>query len=124
MKYILMLLMATMSAGAMAAWEQVSKNSEENSYIDPATILADGKFRKAWALRDLKKRNKDGVMSVQALEEYDCQDAQYRILALTTFSARMTKGNTLITIRTPHEKFQSIPADSRFDFHKKFVCGE
>jgi hypothetical protein len=94
-KTILTLLLAAMSAGAMAEWVQYAETEQIVYYIDAATIRRDGNFRKVWLVQDLKQRQKYGAMSRRFLQEFDCKKERFRFLSISVHSGPMASGETL-----------------------------
>lgn len=94
-KYVLMmLLLAAMSAGAMAEWVEYAELDEMDIYIDPSTIKKNGNFRKAWEIQDLKQRHKE-VMSRRILIEHDCNDERRRVISISGHTGHMASGETI-----------------------------
>jgi len=95
-KLFLVCLMMMLAGSAWAKWVMYDETETNTFYYDPATIRKDGNMRQVWALLDWRKRDKDGVMSHRLRYEYDCKQERYRLLAITTHSKPMARGETLL----------------------------
>ena len=122
-KATLMILLAVVSSGAVAEWVKVSENDAVFFYIDPATIRRNGDFRRVWEMRNMKKIDKDGVMSVRALMEYDCKEERSRILSISEHSEPMLGGKVLLSADDPSTWRYAAPG-TVFESTLKIVCAK
>lgn len=120
-KTILMILLAVVSIGAMAEWVKVSESDAAFFYIDLATIRRNGDFRRVWEMRDMKKIDKDGVMSVRALMEYDCNEERSRILSISEHSEPTLGGKVLLSSDDP-STWRYVAPGTVFESTLKVVC--
>ena len=79
---------------ASAEWLKVDEHAGAFLYFDPETVAKDGIFRKMWTLQDRKVPDHD-VLSRRAQWEFNCKEAQVRLLSFTAHSEAMGKGKTL-----------------------------
>lgn len=122
-KAILTMLLAVVSGGAMAEWVKVSENDAAFFYIDPATIRRNGDFRRVWEMRNMKKIDKDGVMSVRALMEYDCKEERSRILSISHHSEPVLGGKMLLSGDDP-STWRYVAPGTVFEDTFKIVCAK
>jgi len=104
-------------------WVKVdsSVDGERTFYVDSDSIRKDGNLRKAWEIQDLKKRNKDGEMSRRMRVEYDCKNERSRILAFSTHSEGMARGEILFSA-SQVGSWREIPPGTIGELYLKFVC--
>ena len=95
MRIALTLLLVLASAPAWAQWVKVGQTYAAVHYVDPATVSKDGNLRRVWALQDMVDAGASGVMSIRALQEYDCAQDRFRYLSVTTHSRPMAGGYVL-----------------------------
>lgn len=86
------------SGSAVAEWTAVSELDDTVFYMDFDHVRKVGSKRIVWELQDNKGQQPNGVQSVRAKVEYDCNEEMYRLLALTTHSGQMASGEILRTI--------------------------
>lgn len=123
MRLVLCLLLALAAAPAWAEWVKVSEHTESFFYIDPATIRRDGNLRRVWEIQDLKKRHKEGEMSMRNLSEYDCKEERTRILSITGHSDPMAGGKTLFSESGPG-KWDDIAPGTVSQKMMRIVCAK
>lgn len=122
-KIALALVLAAVSGVAMAEWVEVGESDSLSLYIDPATIRKDGNLRRVWVIHDLKQRDKDGVMSLRGLLEYDCKEARSRDLSSSTHSGPMAGGKMLDSYSS-RGNWNYIPPGTTGEAVLKFVCAK
>jgi hypothetical protein len=120
---IILCLLALVAAPAWAEWVEVSEADGLVSYIDPATILRNGNFRKVWQVQDLKQRGSGGELSREVVVEYDCKEMRQRILSITGHVGPMAGGETLLVSREP-DGWQYIPPKTPNAAIFKIVCAK
>ena len=115
MKLLIAALLAVFSTGAMAEWTHLF-SSEDNTfdiYIDKTTIRKRGNVAKMWVIHDYKSPQKHSgnppFLSERELNEYDCVEVRYRILALTIFSGNMGSGQVNFNHQYDDSKWVDIP---------------
>lgn len=111
------------AAPVRAKWMKVAEFDSANHYIDPATISRDGHIRGVWVVIDAKQRDKDGVMSWRALEEYDCKEGRYRLFLPTGYSEPMAGGNVLRS-EISLGKWTNIAPNTPAEVKRKLVCAK
>lgn len=111
------------AAPARPKWMKVAEFNSANHYIDPATIRRDGQIRGVWVVIDGKERDKDGVMSWRALEEYDCKQGRYRLFSPTGYSEPMARGNVLRG-EIGSGKWTDIAPNTPAEVKRRLVCAK
>jgi len=91
---MLLLLIAATSAGAGLV-RMVVTEDDDVVYIDPATVRKIGSLRRVRVIQDLKKKGPGGEMSRRVFWEYDCVEARYRGLSITSYSGPLGSGQVL-----------------------------
>lgn len=111
------------AAPALAKWMKVAEFDSANHYIDPATIRREGQVRGVWVVIDAKQRDKDGVLSWRALEEYDCKEGRYRLFSPTGYSEPMA-GGTVLRSEIGSGKWTYIAPDTPAETKRRLVCAK
>ena len=81
---------------AWAEWVKIGTTNMAVHYIDPATVRSFGTLRQVWLMQDMVEADIDGVRSVRALQELNCQDGRYRFLSVTAYSGPMASGHVIV----------------------------
>ena len=124
-KICLAALLTMVSGQALAEWLNIGGSPDSASFIEPSSIRNDGNLRKIWELQNLKQQNKEtGEMSRRFLREFDCGDAQNRILSYTGYSDPMGRGKILESSENPSQWFAIPPPGHVVQIIYKFVCGK
>lgn len=122
---ILAALLALVGGSAMADWVEVAGNEATAAYADPATVRTAGNTVKMWHLLDYAKaREMEGIkpyMSVKMQDEYDCEQAQTRTLAISIHSGNMGEGAVLGTSSEPG-KWRPVLPDTLVETLREFAC--
>ena len=95
MRIGLLVSLLVVAASACADWVRVARTDAAVHYVDPSTVQKDGTLRTVWALQDMAHESPGGVMSIRALQEYDCADGRSRYLSLASYSRPMAGGEVL-----------------------------
>ena len=95
MRIALTLSLMLAAAPAWAEWVKVGRTDAAVHYVDPATVRKDGNLRRVWAMQDMVGASPEGVMSIRALQEYDCAQERFRYLSVATHSGPMARGEVL-----------------------------
>jgi hypothetical protein len=127
-KIFLMMMLGTLSISAMAEWTEVgSVEADFVSYVDLATIRRHGNLIKMWNLRDYKTTQKNvnqGYMSIRSQSEYDCKEEQSRMLAISTFSGNMVKGELVGSVNTDlSSAWEPVAPGTVGEAYWKIACG-
>ena len=96
---------------AKASWLKVAETDAAVFYADPASVLAVGNYRRVWTVIDFKSVQKDGIMSIRGLEEYDCVEQRVRFLSQTNHPGKLATGAVLSGVG-PIEAWDFIPPNS------------
>ena len=126
-KTISMLLLAVVSASAMAEWVEVGRGKSDTLYVDVSAIRGTDDKAKMWALNDYKAPQRPGkrrpFMSEKAQFEYDCKEQQSRLLYFTSHSGNMAGGEIVDYNIVPGEWTRIAPG-SGLEALWKIACGK
>ena len=97
--FVLFSMFAIFSSSAAAEWALVGDDIEQGvkTFINKNTISKHGNMAKMWSAVDYESsRSADGKeqLSTISLDEYDCQNEQYRTLAFYWYSRHRGEGGT------------------------------
>jgi hypothetical protein len=136
---IFMLLLASVSNGAVAVLGQVEGNGMAAEWIEtgrsdicivyssPVTIGREGDLVKIWELLDHKApyllANGKPHLSIKRQSEYDCKQSQWRTLSLSFYSGHMATGELVYSSADP-DNWHPIPMGSVGDALMQFACGK
>jgi len=119
------LITALMSSTSYADWQELSRNEQYATYIDPTTIRSTGTLVKVWTLYDDKKpqvvSNGKQAYSTKMQVEFDCAADQVRVLFIVWNSLGMGEGETLQTSK-PAPEWQPFPPNTLFSSQAKIAC--
>jgi Surface-adhesin protein E len=110
---------------AYAEWEKVTDDTENTPYVDSDTIRRKGNLVKMWELRDytnIRTVEAGSLLSVKALNEYDCAEERQRVLALVEYSNNMGRGKLVYTDSITGEWSQIVP-ETVGQTMLKLACG-
>lgn len=93
----LALCLMLVPAPACAEWVKIGTSRTAVHYVDPATVRKDGHLRRVWAMQDMVDADGNGVMSIRALQEYDCAQPRFRYLTMEAYSGPMGGGWIVVT---------------------------
>lgn len=124
MRTLFLMMLFALNNSAMADWVKVHGSAIQVTYANPATIDLTGSNIKMGLLSDYKKPQKyEGrqFLSVMSQNEYDCDDAQVRMLSYSLHAGNMGKGEVVYTdpSRTP---WKQVAAKSADEIAWKSVC--
>jgi hypothetical protein len=126
-KAILMMLLAVASSSALAEWVEVFRDEAVTVYADPSTVRKAGNMVKMWVLYDYKSvqssNSSKPYRSSRKQSEYDCKEAQSRILSLTAHSGNMAEVDTVFSLSKP-EEWEPVPPSSLAELMWKIACGK
>lgn len=113
------------SNSAIADWSQISSDQATSVYIDPASIIRDGRLSKMWSLTDHKESalSNDGYrfQSSKELYEFDCREHEARILTYILHPDPMGKGKPLYASEIA-SKWSTIAPDTIADRAFQWAC--
>ena len=90
------LLLVFMCFAAHADWQLVHTDpAQARFFIDKDNLNIINGYRRAWILNDLGTPNVQGTASFRSVEEYDCEQAQARVMQIHAMSGPMATGNLL-----------------------------
>jgi hypothetical protein len=113
-KFLLALLLVTVSHSAMAEWEEVGSSDTMTAYVDADTLSKKGNKVKMWWMVDISAENEanDGTqISMKFISEFDCQKNQLRQLYTSSHSEGMGEGAT-VSVNYDTMKWKPIAPDS------------
>lgn len=121
MRAILTLLLLLSAASASAEWIESGESTSAISYVDPDTMERIGHVRRFWAIQEMKETTPSGVMSIRALEEYDCAGAKFRYLSISAHSGPMAGGQILLA-DSLNDDWSYIPPGRSPSALQRIVC--
>lgn len=130
MKKLLFALFATfISTNATAEWTRVGGDDDKSSdiYVDVNTVRKTGGKAKIWSLGDYKtlQGNKnEKYSSAKMYWEFDCQEENLRILALSAYSKKMGSGGVVFSENTPYDNWQPVAPESTGGVLLSIACKE
>jgi hypothetical protein len=122
-------LLLTFSSSAWAEWVEIGSAADDSFilYANPSTIRKNGSMVKMWILHDLVNgqgyRGKT-YFSSRAQTECDCQGERFRILAFSSHSGKMGRGDTVYLDNTPSDPWSPVAPGSIAEIFWKFACGK
>jgi hypothetical protein len=126
-KALPLLLLAIASGSAMADWVAVGSSKTDTLYVDPATIRGTDNRTKMWALNDYQVTqrldNREPFKSEKAEYEYDCRQAQARLLYFTSHAESMAEGEVVDFNVVPGE-WVPVSPKSELEVLWKIACGK
>lgn len=121
------LLLAAIAASAQAQWQEVVRGANSTAYADPGSIRRGDAAATMQVLIDYEKPPFDGnnlpYLSLTMHNEYRCDDAQFRVLAIASHEQHMGRGERPFTSSEPAEWEKVSPNTVQRDLWK-MACGE
>ena len=98
----LMVLMVLLAAPTLAAWTPVGHvDAGMSHYFEPVLDSGGGDIRRVWRLASQTKTDQADAMSNRAIWDFDCANAQARIVQMWWYQEPMAQGLSLeVTYRT------------------------
>jgi hypothetical protein len=93
MKKLLTAFLILAATPAWANWVLFQKTGDSFTYYDPSTIT--GESMKRVVVKIERQQPTQGIYSMRAQEEIDCNQRRKRLLSLTTFSAPNLSGKVM-----------------------------
>lgn len=121
MRKLFFLSLTLLATAAQADWVKVGETDEGSFHIDPASVLADGPFRKVGELLDLNRRDEGGEMSRRLEVRYDCAQGRTKVLSLSTYREPMAAGPTLLSVER-EGLWKEVPQGTAYATAFKMVC--
>ena len=119
---MLLLLSLFVTGSASAEWMLVHTTKTETYYMDPSTASKEGNLRKIWVIKNKNQRDKKGIISFRTKEEYDCANDRFRVLAFSSHSEPMARGNVITDLSSYVENWREIPPGTINEFFLKTIC--
>lgn len=114
-------LVAIVLPGVSCAWDRLGETEEVVLYLHRQTIAKEGNIQRVWEMQDLKKMDKDGVMSRRYVNEYECKERMHRIGRVTSYSGPKLSGKKVFEV----EEFgywRKVPPDGLFAVAFIWLC--
>ena len=121
MKFIVLFLLAVVSAASHAMWVTVTRNEVATVYIDSSAITKIGYNRRVWVVYDLTSPDKTGQQSVKSYIDYDCTEGKYKTLSATSHPNKMGNGPAIKALPVP-EGWRPVSQDSMSRQLFSFAC--
>ena len=121
MKFIVLFLLAFVSAASHAMWVTVTRNEVATVYIDSSAITKIGYNRRVWVVYDLQSPDKTGQQSVKSYIDYDCTEGKYKTLSATSHPNKMGNGPAIKAMPVP-EGWRPVSQDSMSRQLFAFAC--
>ena len=121
MKFIVLLLLASVSAASHAMWVTVTRNEVATVYIDSSAITKLGYNRRVWVVYDLTSPDKTGQQSVKSHIDYDCTEGKYRTISATSHPNKLGNGPAIKALPVP-EGWRPVSQDSMSRQLFSFAC--
>jgi hypothetical protein len=121
MRSLLTFSLLLSAAPAWAEWVKSGESKDVVYYVDPASIRKEGSVRRFWAVQDMRESSPGGIMSIRALEEYDCAERKFRYLSISAHSGPMAGGQILLADNLADE-WSHLPPGAASSTIQKIVC--
>jgi hypothetical protein len=121
MKFIVLFLLAFVSATSHAMWVTVTRNEVATVYIDSSAITKIGYNRRVWVVYDLTSPDKTGQQSVKSYIDYDCTEGKYKTISATSHPNKMGNGPAIKSLPVP-EGWRPVSQDSMSRQLFSFAC--
>ncbi len=130
-KIILMFLLAIVSGSASAQWvyfgTAIVGDDVVMAYVNQSTIKKNGKNVTMWILYDARAPRKfedSTYLSSMGQDEYDCEKAQSRNLAVFLYSRNRGHGRVVSKSSAPSNSWDPAPPDSMVGHLLRYACGK
>ena len=102
---------------AFAAWKELGSNELMVVYVDLETARTQGEKTQIMSMLDFKKpgvnpENRETVLSIIGLNEFDCPNVSYRPIAFKEFSGGKGSGKLVSESDTPDSKFEPVVSET------------
>lgn len=127
-RFVLFSMFAIFSSSAVAEWALVGDDIEQGvkTFVNKNNISKHGNMAKMWSAVDYESpRSADGKeqRSTISLDEYDCQNEQYRTLAFYWYSRHRGEGELVYSETIPGKMLPVVP-NSVGETAWKIACGK
>jgi hypothetical protein len=125
-KVVLMFALSLTCCSAIAEWTKVHEYTKANVYVNLATIQRDGSLVKMWSMSDYKSRQytqfKESYRSTKSQAEYDCNESTRRIVSITLYSGKMSKGDVVYSNAYFDKPWIPVALDSIEERELELAC--
>lgn len=102
---------------ASAAWKELGSNELMIVSVDLDTVRTQGEKVQIMSMLDFKKpgtnpENRETVLSIIGLNEFDCPNISYRPIAYKEFSGGKGTGKLVSDNNTPDSKFEPVVSET------------
>jgi hypothetical protein len=97
-KHVLLVLLLTVSSGALAEWIPVATSLDYTAYVNPTTVRRSGDMAKMWGMYDYKNAKAFGkkqYLSTRSQIEYDCKEERLRNIFTTMSVGNLGAGEVV-----------------------------
>lgn len=118
------ILLLLLSNSVLASWKSVGDDATATTYVDPATMSANGATVQMTSVRDYKafqRMVEVGYFSQKMRAEYECAERKARDLSLSLHADHMGEGKVIYEDTSPHE-WEPIPPDTLTEVLWKIAC--
>ena len=113
-------LLLLITTTTWADWAHIGKTDLADLYIEPASIRKDGNLVTATQLTDYKQQQDNGGLSLLTTVEYNCPQAQYRLVSVRRLAEPMGVGATLL--ETDNGPWYTITPDTASETLFLILC--
>mgnify|MGYP006282099643 CR=1 FL=1 len=123
MRLVLTGILLTLGLGVNAqSWMSLSQQGEENRfYIDTESIVSKDNLRRATMLANYLQAQANGVHSIKATVEFQCDEVQWRTVERSYFEQPMAEGEPTLSELGDGE-WQAIEVETVAAFTVLAVC--
>lgn len=110
--FLMLLLLAASSQGAMAQWIEVGHSNFATVYVDPDSIKRDGhmvRMTDLYDYHDTQEITELKFRSSQNRHEYNCSNRSHRLLGFKWLSQNMGKGEVVLRDATHRDWNPNVP---------------
>lgn len=102
---------------AFAAWKELGSNELMIVSVDLDTVRTQGEKVQIMSMLDFKKpgvnpENRETVLSIIGLNEFDCPNVSYRPIAFKEFSGGKGSGKLVSESNAPDSKFEPVVSET------------
>lgn len=119
-------LLLSACSGAFAAWTEVGGGSGYTDFIDRSSIRKSRQVVRMKSMREFQsEQSLDGYSFFSRIDEneYDCQDEQWRRIALVVFPRHKAAGRGQYLMTQPPKDWVRVPSDGLERVLWNTACG-
>jgi hypothetical protein len=131
-KVVLMIALGLTCGSAMAEWTEVGISADEQTiiYADKGSIVRKGSIAKMWSIFDFKSARASAsvkgkfILSNKGQSAYDCSEEKVRVLATSTHTKGLGKGDIVYSNYSIEDDWEAIAPDSIDKLLFNIACGK